>query len=195
VKLFFATLIVCGICVGSFAYAGQPDAGTSLTVPQVTVAVTPAPAPAAAPTPAFMAPEPEPARMLADPEADPMGFVRQLLEAVGGGKWKLLAALVLIGAVYVLRRGGKKLIPWLGTERGGVVLTIGSAVATGLALALASSAPMSVSLILGCVLTAAAASGIFVWIKKLLAPDDATTKPLSATPGNELLEPRFGSRR
>lgn len=127
-----------------------------------------------------------------DPEADPGGFLHALFAAARGGQWRLLAAALLIGLVYLARRFAGKAIPYLRTDRGGVILTLTLGILAGIATALGTAAPFSASLILGGVLTGMTAAGGWVMLRRLISPKDP---PLSETEDGTLLEPDFGKAK
>lgn len=155
--------------------AAAPDAGT---VDAAVAVGTAAPAPAVTP-----------AVVLPDVEKDPAGFLMGLITAVKQGQWAMVAGGVLMGAVWLLRRYGKRFIPWLGTGFGGKVTAVAVSLAGTFSVALMVGGWKAVTwrLVLGAIATAAIASGLFSWFKPEKKPDEK--KPLSETPGNELMAP------
>jgi hypothetical protein len=102
-------LVLCLVLVGSSALAQSRPAAVddddSLMSP-----AEPAPAaPAVAPT--------------LDPERDPGAVATAIYSAVRGGKWVSALGVLVLVLVWAARKWGKKAVPWLGTSRGGVVLS------------------------------------------------------------------------
>lgn len=121
--------------------------------------------PAPAPVPVVQAP-PE------SPSSHEVGLgevVKLVVQAVSSRNWGLLACALVLGAVYVVRRFLSARVPWLSSDVAGVVLSMATAVSLSLVAALQSGTPVTLSLVLGALLTAAGASGLFSWGKKLTA--------------------------
>lgn len=107
------------------------------------------------------------------------GVVKLVVQAVGTRNWSLLAVVGVLVAVYVARRVGASFWPWLRSDVAGVLLSFVTAALFTLASALAAGVPLSGSLVLGAVLTAASASGIWAWGKKLTAKPTVSGADLS----------------
>jgi hypothetical protein len=99
----------------------------------------------------------------------------------GDHRGRAIAIVLLIGAVYCFRRWGRAPLPWVGwkilpawfgSDRGGVVLTLSLAFIGGIGHALAAGAPVNLSLFEAAFMTALAASGGYVGIRRLLWPPD-----------------------
>jgi hypothetical protein len=84
-------------------------------------------------------------------------------KAFAGKQWGLLGVLALVGLVLLLRKVGGRWLPWLDTPRGAVALSLVGGSCTLLAVALGSGTPLSLGLVLSCVMTAASASGLWSW--------------------------------
>ncbi|MET0405641.1 MAG: hypothetical protein ABW123_24695 [Cystobacter sp.] len=95
--------------------------------------------------------------------------VKLVVQAVSSRNWGLLACALVLGAVYAVRRFLSARVPWLSSDVAGVVLSMATAVSLSLVAALQSGTPVTLSLVLGALLTAAGASGLFSWGKKLTA--------------------------
>jgi hypothetical protein len=96
-----------GIVASVALYAGDvhaADAGP--------VVVTPAPA----------APSTPPAVAAPDPAADPVGWAKGIYDAVRGGRWAMVAGLLLVGVVYATRRWLLKEWAWAQSDVGGLVM-------------------------------------------------------------------------
>ncbi|PTL79103.1 hypothetical protein [Vitiosangium sp. GDMCC 1.1324] len=106
--------------------------------------------------------------------------VKLIAQAVASRNWGLLACALVLGAVYVVRRFGASRVPWLSSDAAGVALSVVAAAALQLSAALASGTPVTLALVLGILLTAAGASGLFSWGKKLTAA--AKTSKVVARP-------------
>jgi hypothetical protein len=66
-----------------------------------------------------------------------------LLQAVRGGQWGLVAVLAFVSVIWVLRKGGAKFVPWLGTDEGGTWLTFGTVAAGVLGAAALAGTPIT----------------------------------------------------
>ena len=111
--------------------------------------------------------------VLSDPEADPVGFVSALWSAARSAKWLALVGGIIWLLVWATRKWGAKLVPWFRSDRGGVVLAIGSAVLAGVASWLAMGTITLEALVVALV-AAGGASGWRSWIKRLISPKDVT---------------------
>lgn len=90
-------------------------------------------------------------------------------QALASRNWGLLACAGVLGAVYVVRRFLKAQVPWLGSDVAGVVLSVVTATVLSVSSALAAGQPVSLSLLLGAIFTAAGASSVWSWGRKLTA--------------------------
>jgi hypothetical protein len=100
-------------------------------------------------------------------------FLKLLLDAVSSRNWPLLAALVVVLAVYLVRRFATSRIPWLGTDRGGAVLVLVTSLAGAVATAQAGGAGLSLPLLVEALSVALSAAGGFNLAKKLLTAPQA----------------------
>lgn len=113
-----------------------------------------------------------------DPSADTMGFIQLLWDAVMHKRWGGVVALAVIGIVALLRmRIVTKKVPFLGTDRGGVILTFVVALAGGLAVTLIAGQPLDAEVVFTAVKLAFLAMGGFVGVKKLIKPSDVEVSP------------------
>lgn len=99
------------------------------------------------------------------PEPDVGTVLSAVFAAVNSKNWALLAAAAVVGVVFVLRKVGAKVHPWFATPRGGVVLLAVGGTGSLLLAALSSGQSFSASLLLGCINTALAASGLWSTVK------------------------------
>jgi hypothetical protein len=111
-------------------------------------------------------------RSTIDPDDDPVGYARQLFDAVQSGQGTIIVAMILIGLVYVARRWGGSLVPWLQTDRGGVALAGGLALVGGLANAILAGATVDLDLALTVLEVALLAMGGWTGVRRLLWPPD-----------------------
>lgn len=155
-KILLAVMITLGLAAIASAY-GDTSANSTLQD-------------------AGMVTEPVPTT-LPDPETGFLDWISAGIKAGTTGNWRMLAALLLMGAVVALRKWGKKFVPWFGTGTGGVVLSIAGGFLVALAGVISTGASFGLQAILGALLTAAAASGLFSW-GKTLAPEKKTPKPV-----------------
>lgn len=93
---------------------------------------------------------------------------RRAVQAFSDKSWGLFASLAVVGLVLLLRKVGSKLWPFLGTAKGAVVLSALGGTATLTAIALGQGQPLSVGMLISCMMTAAGASGLFSWGQTVL---------------------------
>lgn len=99
------------------------------------------------------------------PDTDAAGWLKLLYAAVTSKAWEPVIGLVLIGLTYPLRRFAVSLWGWFATPFGGLVLAFAIALCGTLGSALAVRAPISLSLFAASLSTAAAAAGVWEWLK------------------------------
>ena len=114
-------------------------------------------------------------------DVDPNALVPQLIGAIQGRNWIVVVCLVTILVVWLAR---KLPIPFLKTDRGGAILVMALGIATALLAALAGGAPMTLSLIIGSVVSAVTAAGGFNVFNKIFFPSD-TPEAKAAAAGVE----------
>jgi hypothetical protein len=154
-----------------------PDAAT------VAVSSGPDAAVATAPVPAAVNPGGSPGAVVVDPASDPGGYAEELLKAAQTSNWRLLGGLLLIGAVWGLRLlgakwpfgFGKSVAAFLGTARGGAVLSLACGVLGGIGNVFMVDGSVTPRLFLDGVVMAFTASGGWTIVKKLLASDAPKT--------------------
>ena len=127
----------------------------------------PAVAAPAAPPAASAAPAVAPAH---DVAADPVGYAREVYDAVRGGRWAMAAGLLLIGVVYAARRWLGALVPWLRSDRGGVALAVGTSILATIGSAFAAGTTPDIHALLAGLEAAATAMAAYVAAKKLAPP-------------------------
>jgi hypothetical protein len=99
------------------------------------------------------------------PDTDAAAWLKALYTALTTKAWTPVVGLVMIGLVYGIRR---VLVPswaWLGTAFGGLVLGFTLSLLSTLGAAFAVGTSFSWSLVLMSLSTAAAAAGIWEWLK------------------------------
>ncbi|QRK06062.1 hypothetical protein JQX13_38955 [Archangium violaceum] len=96
-------------------------------------------------------------------------WLKLVVQAVASRNWGLLACAVVLGAVFLVRKFLVGRVPWLASDVAGVALSMVTATVLSLVGALKTGTPLSLSLVLGAILTAAGASGLWSWGKKLTA--------------------------
>lgn len=105
------------------------------------------------------------------PNPDLQTIIPMLLSAIGEKNHGLVIALAVLGIVALARRYGSKVLPFLGTSRGGVALSLVSAI--GLSVFAAASAEGSHSLaevLKTALMSAAMSSGVWSLLKNLAFP-------------------------
>ena len=121
----------------------------------------------------------------ASPDLDFSALGPLALKLAQGGQWAALLVLAFVALVLVLRivlvkglagwipwEPAQRALAWLGTDRGGVVLSIMTGMATVLGGALVAGMAITPGLIIGALLTACMGSGAWSMAKKIAAPAD-----------------------
>lgn len=103
-------------------------------------------------------------------DLDVLGLAKQIFDAVMGGHWALVAAAVLMLAVYLLRKFGAGKIPFLATDAGGALTVLATSELGALANALAAGQPLSWGLVWQALSVGFAAAGGWAILKKALLP-------------------------
>ncbi len=112
--------------------------------------------------------------VMPDPGGDLGGFASAVYSAFQAKNWSVLIALVLVGLVFLARHFGGKLWPFLGTDRGGALVSLVSGLGLSVFTAATSQGAHSVLQVLGTgLLMTVTASGAYVLLKKLLFPSGA----------------------
>lgn len=107
--------------------------------------------------------------VIPDPGTDVPAFLTAVLTALRGGDWKVVAALAMVGVIFILRKFGAKVIPWLATSLGGATFTGLVVLVTGLAATLFAHQSITWAL-LGTLLVATwTAAGTWTWLRRMLA--------------------------
>lgn len=120
--------------------------------------------------------QPAAAAPLPDP-TDISALLVKLYANVMSGDWRAVASVLVIAVVWVVRHDSLPFttwVPFLKTDRGGVVLVLAVSVLGGVGTALAASGPLTVPLFITCVGNALFAAGGFNLLKKFIAPKDST---------------------
>jgi hypothetical protein len=99
------------------------------------------------------------------PDTDAPGWLKALYTALTTKAWTPVVGLVMIGLVYGIRRVVVPAWAWLGTAFGGLVLSFTLSLLSTLGAAFAVGTGFSWSLVLMALSTAAAAAGIWEWLK------------------------------
>lgn len=102
-------------------------------------------------------------------EADPFGTVQAIVNATKTGNWRLVASLLLAVLMLALSKVRDK-IAWFSGDRGGAVLVMVLALCGTLSAALATSVPISASLIFGALGVCWTAVGGYSWVRRLIWP-------------------------
>lgn len=109
-----------------------------------------------------------------DPTADLGGFVSSVMDAFKAHDYRIVAAVVLMGAVFVARKYLPKWKPALASGKWAAIMSLALGGIGGICIALASgeafSAAMLISSIVGGLTTAFTASGMYSTAKKLSEP-------------------------
>lgn len=123
---------------------------------------------------------PELTQTVVDPDQTG-AFLRAFADAVSSRNWPLVAALVVVCAVWAVRKFGAARVPWLSTDRGGAVLVLATSLAGAVATALLGGAAFSLPLLVQALSVALSAAGGFNLVKKLAtAPAPAAPAPVAS---------------
>lgn len=112
-----------------------------------------------------------------DPETDAGAFLRLLYDAATSKQWSIVAGYVLVGLAFVVRKYALGRFHWTQTRWGGFGIAVALSLAGTLGLALATGAPIDVSLVLSALSTAMTAAGGWTWIQNA-----TEKKPIAAPP-------------
>lgn len=104
-------------------------------------------------------------------------FLKQIFDAAMKKDYMGLTALVLIAAVWLVRKFGAKKIPFLATDRGGAILVMVASILGALANSLAAGKGYSSDVLLHSVYLGFMAAGGWVWIRKMLGVKSEATTP------------------
>ncbi len=126
--------------------------------------------------------DPVSATVPGETDLDPAVVVKLVLDALNGKNWALLACGGVLLVVYLTRRLGASRWPWLSSDLGGIVLSFVTAVAFALVSALSLGQPFTLSVLLGAVLAATSASGLWSWGKKINTAVVKSAIPQPRTP-------------
>ena len=120
---------------------------------------------AAAPIPPVLPPS---------PDDGVQKFAQMILDAINTGNWKAVAALVLIGVVWCLRKFGSRLPaplgPLLASDRGGVAIALLTSSVGAASTALLAHQSITMTLMISALVTGALASGIFHMTGNVVKP-------------------------
>lgn len=120
------------------------------------------------------------------PDTDVAAWAKLLYEALTSKSWSVLVGLVLIGLVYPIRRFGPDLFK---TAFGGLVIAFAVSLSGTLGAALAVHVELSWALVATSLSTAAAAAGVWEWLKahipgmQTLANKSTNTPSVTIPPG------------
>lgn len=120
---------------------------------------------------------------ITDPGHDP-DFLDKLLKAADTSNWRMLAVLIVIGAVWLLRTVGGKKWAVLKTDRAGAICTLALGTAGAIGNALAAGSDITLRLFINGLMVGITAAGGWVVMKKLFFPSDVknATPATPATP-------------
>ncbi len=131
---------------------------------------------------------------LPDPGTDLLGFAGAIFSAFQAKNWGVLAALGLAGLVFLARTFGAKALPFLGTDRGGALLSLLGGLAMSVFTAATAPGTHTFLQVLGTgLLMSVTASGAYALLKKLFFPSDTTaTQALQAAVAGVAAAPPAG---
>lgn len=182
-KYACTALVAVGLFVSAVNTAQADDAGVPVLVDAADAGPVDA-GPAALPAPPK---EAAPLPPLPAPPSDELSTIRKAYDGVvhGDNKWRALAALLLVGMVYMTRRYGGSPIPvvnkpflppgvyaWFCTDRGGVALVFLMASMGALGHALAADVSITFVVVENAVMVGVSAAGTYVMARRLAAPPD-----------------------
>jgi hypothetical protein len=106
---------------------------------------------------------------------DAPAILNQILDAIGSGNWRLVAALIVVGLVWLMRRFATKIHPWFGTDRGGVAVALLGGLLAVAAGELAAGRHFTIQTVANGISLAVAAAGGWVMVRRLVSPPDAAS--------------------
>jgi hypothetical protein len=95
-------------------------------------------------------------------------LLRPVYDAIIAGDYAFAIASAIVLLAAVLRRWGSKVLPWFGTQPGGVAILMIGSFGASLSTALAAGEPISWDLVYGAFKTAAVAGSLYSWLKRLV---------------------------
>lgn len=101
--------------------------------------------------------------------SEPGAIASAVIAAISGGQWKLVAALVVVGVIWVLRKFGASVWPFLGSPGGGALLAFTSGTALYLCGLVYAGIAVTPKMAIEGVLFAASAIGGWTGIRRILA--------------------------
>jgi hypothetical protein len=105
------------------------------------------------------------------PSPEDLGvFLLEAARQVAAGNWSSVAALAIVGVVFVLRKLGAKFWPWLATDAGGVVTLFLSTALLAVAAPLYAGTAIGQAALVGALSAALSAAGGWAAIRKVLRP-------------------------
>lgn len=101
-------------------------------------------------------------------------LVEQVYNAVRGGQWMVVAAMAVVGLVWLLRNwpGLVSKVPFLSTDRGGVLVTLATSLLLPLATAVLAGKVIGWSDVEAAGMLALTAIGGYTGLKRLLWPKE-----------------------
>jgi hypothetical protein len=103
------------------------------------------------------------------PNPDELGaFLLEVARQVAAGNWSALAALAIVGAVFLLRTAAKRWVPWLATDVGGVVTLFVSTALLAVAAPLYAGTAIGKAAIVGALSAGLTAAGGWASVRKVL---------------------------
>lgn len=100
---------------------------------------------------------------------EPDAIAAAIISAISGGNWTMVFVLGLVGVIWVVRKFGSKLIPFLGTSEGGALLALVTGVILYIIAVKYAGQPITFNTLILAVTTAWAASGSWTVMRKILA--------------------------
>lgn len=113
-------------------------------------------------------------------DVDSGQMAKDIIEAAHTKNWKLLIAGLVILLTWGLRLFGGKFIPFLKTDRGGVILALSIATVGALFNALKAGVGVTPQLFIDAIAMGVFSIGGFTAAKKVLFPADKTPEPVPA---------------
>jgi hypothetical protein len=103
------------------------------------------------------------------PSPEDLGmFLLEAARQVAAGNWSSVAALAIVGLVFLLRKLGAKLWPWLATDAGGVLTLFLSTALLAVAAPLYAGTAIGQAALVGALSAALSAAGGWGAIRKVL---------------------------
>ena len=115
-----------------------------------------------------------PQQAIPDPSSGIMQYIQAMIDSLKGGNYRMLAAMLIVGFIFICRAALSKVgWKWVGTDRGGTVVALGTGLLSYIAAGLANGAKIDAWLFIDGIMAGVTAIGGYTAIKKLFGADSS----------------------